>query len=279
MQSQDRFLFNVFASQPFDEPANIPVDGLSLICEKIGLESNAIGGAGIEPRALVVGQTTVGAANPDLSARLALLLAESADPGAEMALRDAIRASPAPRADLHVALGEDLAAGGRSQEARQQFELAAGAPVFSDGTGNARAMALMQLGRADEAEDLVQSALGIIMEKMQDRPDLAWCLQVLRNVIGNHYQRRRSAESVAVEDQPLADGDATPLERLEAAAFRFLSARRPDYAVLDLVDETEEDCRSHPRGRGRLVRATWVPSRRPVRSCVTAGRVREQPAR
>jgi tetratricopeptide (TPR) repeat protein len=96
----------------------------------------------------------VGAANPDLSARLALLLAESADPGAETALRDAIRASPAPRADLHVALGEDLAEAGRSQEARQQFEFAARAPVFSDGTGNAKAMALLQLGRADEAEDL-----------------------------------------------------------------------------------------------------------------------------
>jgi arylsulfatase A-like enzyme/tetratricopeptide (TPR) repeat protein len=97
---------------------------------------------------------TVGAANPDLSARLALLLAESADPEAETALRDAIRTSPAPRADLHVALGEDLAEAGRSQEARQQFELAARSPVFSDGTGNAKAMALMQLGRSDEAEGL-----------------------------------------------------------------------------------------------------------------------------
>ena len=78
---------------------------------------------------------------------------------------------------------------------------------------------------SDAVEDLVQDALRIVHEKagvgpgtlVDGRPALAWCFQVLRNVIGNHYQRRRSAESVAVEDQPLADGDATPLERLEAA--------------------------------------------------------------
>jgi arylsulfatase A-like enzyme/Flp pilus assembly protein TadD len=95
-----------------------------------------------------------GVADADLFARLALLLSESADPSAEQALRDAIRANPAPRADLYVSLGELLAAGGRGQEAQQQFELAAEAPVFSDGTGNAKAMALMRLGRAAEAERL-----------------------------------------------------------------------------------------------------------------------------
>ncbi len=95
-----------------------------------------------------------GAADTDLSARLALLLEETDDPDAETALREAIRVSPAPRADLHVALGELLEASDRAQEARRQFEVAASAPAFSDGTRNAKAMAMMRLGRTSEAEAL-----------------------------------------------------------------------------------------------------------------------------
>lgn len=50
----------------------------------------------------------------------------------------------------------------------------------------------------DDAEDVVQQAMQIIVEKgvhpggeVDGQPSLAWCLRVLRNVIGNHYQRSR----------------------------------------------------------------------------------------
>ena len=90
----------------------------------------------------------------DLQARLALLLAEINDPTAETALREAIRSSPAVRADLHVSLGERLAARGHRDQARQQFEIAAEAQAFSAGNRNSRGMALLRLGRTAEAEAL-----------------------------------------------------------------------------------------------------------------------------
>ncbi len=71
----------------------------------------------------------------------------------------------------------------------------------------------------DVAEDLVQDALRVIVERNPggEPPSLPYCFQVLRNVIGNHYQkervRRRRAE---VEDAGTAvpDESPTPLEAL-----------------------------------------------------------------
>jgi len=112
---------------------------------------------------------TYRADNADLQARLALLLAESARPEAEPALREAIRASSTSRADLHVALGELLATRGRGEEARQQFEIAARSTTFSASTLNSRGTALLRLGRIAEAE-------GVWRELIQDHPDYgrAW---------------------------------------------------------------------------------------------------------
>ena len=52
---------------------------------------------------------------------------------------------------------------------------------------------------ADDVEDVVQTTLGVIVQKgptagelVDDVPSIAWCLQVLRNVIGNHYKRLRT---------------------------------------------------------------------------------------
>jgi len=105
-----------------------------------------------------------GAGSPETLSRLALLLAEIGDPGAEKALREAIRSSPAVRADLHAGLGELLAASGRADEARQQFEIAAAAPAHSVGARNSKGMALLRLGRVAEAEttwrDLVRDHPG-----------------------------------------------------------------------------------------------------------------------
>jgi tetratricopeptide (TPR) repeat protein len=141
------------------------------------------------------------AADSEIAARLALLLAEEADPAAEAALLEAIESSPAARADLHAALAELLAAGGRRQEARRQLELAAAAPTFSVGTVNAKAMALMQLGRVYEAETLWA-------ELVRDRPGFwrAW-----QNLASVAIQRQDWAEAeklarAAIDREPTAAG-------------------------------------------------------------------------
>jgi superkiller protein 3 len=105
----------------------------------------------------------------DLQARLALLLAEIGDPSAEPALREAIRSSQAVRADLHLSLGERLAARGHRDQARQQFEIAAEAQAFSAGNRNSRGMALLRLGRTAEAE-------AVWGDLIRDRPEYgrAW---------------------------------------------------------------------------------------------------------
>jgi tetratricopeptide (TPR) repeat protein len=135
--------------------------------------------------------------NSDLQNRLALLLADLADPAAEMALGDAIRSSPVVRADLHLALGERLAARGRDQEARRQFEIAASAPAFSAATRNSKGMALLHLGWVAEAETTWR-------EVVRDQPEFgrAWL-----NLSSLSIQRREWAEverfaRVAVEREP-----------------------------------------------------------------------------
>jgi len=133
----------------------------------------------------------------DLQIRLALLLAESADPAAEAALRQAIGSSPTVRADVHVALGELLAARGRGGEARQQFEIAASAPTFSAGTRNGRAMALVQLGRASEAEVLWRDLI-------RDRPDYwrAWLNMASLSIQRRDWAAVEKFARAAVERQP-----------------------------------------------------------------------------
>jgi RNA polymerase sigma factor (sigma-70 family) len=52
----------------------------------------------------------------------------------------------------------------------------------------------------DDVEDVVQSALRVVVERglssetdrVEEAPALAWCFQVLRNTIGNHYTRQRT---------------------------------------------------------------------------------------
>lgn len=74
----------------------------------------------------------------------------------------------------------------------------------------------------DLVEDLVQEAMGIVFEKgfqpgdeVQDMPGLAWCFQVLRNVIGNYYQKQktRSREAPLEEVAEISSG-LTPVEAL-----------------------------------------------------------------
>ena len=135
--------------------------------------------------------------NADLQTRLALLLADSGRPEAEPALREAIRTSSAVRSDLHVALGELLAAQGRGEEARQQFEIAAAATTFSAGTRNARAMALLRLGRVDEAESMWR-------ELMRDHPDYgrSWLNMASLSIQRKNWVEVERFARVAVEREP-----------------------------------------------------------------------------
>jgi DNA-directed RNA polymerase specialized sigma24 family protein len=76
--------------------------------------------------------------------------------------------------------------------------------------------------RVDPAavDDIVQDALGVILEKSDGKPKLEWCFQVLRNVIGNWYRREKTRRRFVVSD-PEGEADAataevTALEALES---------------------------------------------------------------
>jgi len=142
-----------------------------------------------------------GAASSDISTRLALLLAETSNPMAETALREAISSSPTVRADLHVTLGELLAAGGRAGEARQQFEIAAAAPALSVGTRNSRGMALLRLGRVTEAETTWR-------ELIRDHPEFgrAWINLASLSIERQNWTEAERFARTAVEREPTSAG-------------------------------------------------------------------------
>jgi DNA-directed RNA polymerase specialized sigma24 family protein len=80
-------------------------------------------------------------------------------------------------------------------------------------------------------EDVVQDAIAIIYQKAPGSgvsdwspPELPWCFQVLRNVVGNHYQRERTRRRGDQPGSALHDGlqeftaarrNPTPMEALE----------------------------------------------------------------
>ncbi len=142
-----------------------------------------------------------GAADSDLPARLALLLAEASDPAAETALREAIRSSPAVRADLHLALGELLSAQGRRDEARHQFEIAGAAPAHSVGTRNSKGMALLRLGLIDEAETVWR-------ELTRDHPEFsrAWLNLALVSIERQDWSEAERFARTAIAREPTAAG-------------------------------------------------------------------------
>jgi DNA-directed RNA polymerase specialized sigma24 family protein len=118
----------------------------------------------------------------------------------------------------------------------------------------------------DAVEDIVQDALSIVHEKgagvpggSDGLPPLPWCFTVLRNVIGNHYQRERtrsraaqagSMEHAQVEALAAGQSPPGPLEALERAemtrlleqAIEELSAKAPDCGRLlrAMLGRTEE---------------------------------------
>jgi DNA-directed RNA polymerase specialized sigma24 family protein len=99
-------------------------------------------------------------------------------------------------------------------------------------------------------EDVVQDAMAIIYQKAgkgggvdQSAPELPWCFQVLRNVVGNYYQRERTRQRGERAGTPLHDGvreftarpdNPTPIEALERSErARVLREAIQELAVQD----------------------------------------------
>jgi RNA polymerase sigma factor (sigma-70 family) len=84
---------------------------------------------------------------------------------------------------------------------------------------------------ADVVEDVVQDAMLVVVrridaaeraELIDGLPRLAWCFQVLRNTIGNHYLRtaRRGGDRSLEHPDEHAGQGSTPAEALEAKELR-----------------------------------------------------------
>lgn len=101
----------------------------------------------------------------------------------------------------------------------------------------------------DVVEDIVQEALRVVVERgipgpggdvVDGVPPIARCLQVLRNVIGNHYQRARvrSARLASLDVATgLPDPGHTPLE-----AYAADDAARQIRRALDALAVTDPGC-------------------------------------
>ncbi len=80
--------------------------------------------------------------------------------------------------------------------------------------------------RHEAVEDLVHEALRVVLERgirlsgnetVEGLPSLAWCFQVLRNTIGNFYQKDRTRAHHAGRVDAFEQAEApTPLDALEA---------------------------------------------------------------
>ncbi len=91
------------------------------------------------------------------------------------------------------------------------------------------ALAKRRIRNGDDAEEIVQDALLTIVEKHADQAFekgfMQWAYGVLRNKIGNYYQKRdrRAQHSRGVEDVDLRvrpDDSPSPLEQLRESELR-----------------------------------------------------------
>jgi RNA polymerase sigma factor (sigma-70 family) len=103
----------------------------------------------------------------------------------------------------------------------------------------------------DDAEDMVQSALRVIAERglgqddasVDGLPPVAWCFQVLRNTIGNHYKHQR------VRAKHLEGTD--DLDSLPAAA---VDREAESHERLRILERTLEDIERRDEQCGALLR-------------------------
>lgn len=99
----------------------------------------------------------------------------------------------------------------------------------------------------DDVADIVQDALRVVHERGRSvsdatgPPPLPWCHQVLRNLIGNYYRRRRVRGQVVPLDEPtggsLEGGLPTPIEALETR-----EAMRAIRSALLQMSEDDAQC-------------------------------------
>lgn len=106
---------------------------------------------------------------------------------------------------------------------------------------------------ADDVEDVVQDALSIIAAKGIDRgsepvgdaPPLAWCFRVLRNVIGNHYQRQRTRDRWTKTDSDVVE---------QASAGGVLESLTSQETLIVVESALDELSRTDPVCAGYLSR-------------------------
>lgn len=78
---------------------------------------------------------------------------------------------------------------------------------------------------------------------MEGMPPIAWCFQVLRHTIGNHYQkmRTRDARTASIDSaEAVADAGLTPLDAYAADD----AARRVRQAIADM-GASDKGCAEH----------------------------------
>jgi DNA-directed RNA polymerase specialized sigma24 family protein len=125
--------------------------------------------------------------------------------------------------------------------------------------------------RTDDAEDVVQEALRIVhlrgRLRQRDEGLLPWSLAILRNVIGNYYQKRKrrdreeafGAEAVARDGRPGADDALEVGQRLDrlAEGIARLAQKDPRCGAIfaRIVAVVTEEGSSGARVSSRLVDA------------------------
>ncbi len=129
----------------------------------------------------------------------------------------------------------------------------------------------------DAVEDVVQEALRVVFEREgifsrdteDGLPPLAWCFQVLRNTIGNHYQKRRtrSREQNIDTAYGLSHGK-TPLEALQESESETLI-----HALLATLEETDPQCARYLQRLAEGEKPAEVAEREKLRAAVFYRRI------
>jgi len=100
---------------------------------------------------------------------------------------------------------------------------------------------------SEMVEDIVQDALGVVYEKgvqpglgdeVDGRPALAWCFQVLRNTIGNYYQRERTRSAHIADD---AEPELVPATASGTTPLEALHERQVETALAQALDDVDRD--------------------------------------
>lgn len=129
----------------------------------------------------------------------------------------------------------------------------------------------------DAVEDVVQEALRVVFEReglfasdTEDGiPPIAWCFQVLRNTIGNHYQKRRtrSREQNIDTAYSLSEGK-TPLEALQESEQESIVR-----SLLDKFEESDPQCARYLKQLAEGIKPATVAKTERLRAAVFYRRI------